>query len=171
MKAIRHILFASVVSATLALASTAEAQCEVCTLVVGAGVGLSRWLGIDDTISGLWIGGLTVSLVYLGLGWMERHGARFRGDVLLVAAALYLWLLLPLYLFRILGQCANKLWGIDKLLIGIAAGSVLFYLGAGCYRRIKMRRGHAHFPFEKVVMPIAPLIVASAIFYFLVRWS
>jgi len=165
------MLFAGVVASSLAVASSAEAQCEVCTLVVGAGVGLSRWLGIDDTISGIWIGGLMVSLVYMSLGWMERRRARFKGDVLLVLAVLYLWVLVPLYVFHLIGQCANQLWGHDKLLIGVTVGSVLFYLGAWFYRRIKLRRGHAHFPFEKVVMPIAPLIVASVIFYFLVRWS
>ncbi|HVN28905.1 MAG TPA: hypothetical protein VMT64_10490, partial [Candidatus Binataceae bacterium] len=95
MKPLRNMLFAGVVASSLAVASSAEAQCEVCTLVVGAGVGLSRWLGIDDTISGIWIGGLMVSLVYMSLGWMERRRARFKGDVLLVLAVLYLWVLVP----------------------------------------------------------------------------
>jgi len=32
------------------------AVCPVCTVAAGAGVGLSRWLGIDDIIIGLWVG-------------------------------------------------------------------------------------------------------------------
>jgi hypothetical protein len=75
----------------------------------------------------------------------------------------------PFYLIDIIGQCANKLWGIDKLMIGIAAGSAPFFLGARWYARIKLRRGHAYFSFQKVVMPIAPLIVASLIFYYIVK--
>ncbi|MBU2577676.1 hypothetical protein KKA69_02480 [Patescibacteria group bacterium] len=38
-----------------------EAVYPVCTITVGAGLGISRWLGIDDSIPGLWIGGLILS--------------------------------------------------------------------------------------------------------------
>ncbi len=146
-----------------------NAQCQICTLVVGAGVGLSRWLGIDDTISGVWVGGLMVSLVLGTVAWVERKGLSFAGAGLVTAAILYVSVLGPLYYFGVIGQCANKLWGMDKLVIGIVAGSVLFYLGTRWYQRIKRRRGHAYFPFQKVVMPIAPLIIVSGIFYYLVK--
>ena len=132
-------------------------------------MGLSRWLGIDDTISGLWVGGLMVSLVLGTLTWMERKDLRFKGDGIVVAILFYLSVLGPLYFFGVIGQCANKLWGIDKLVIGTFAGSILFLIGASWYARIKRRRGHAYFPFQKVFMPIAPLIVASLIFYYLVK--
>jgi hypothetical protein len=32
--------------------------CPVCTIAVAGGVGLCRYLGIDDLISGSWIGAL-----------------------------------------------------------------------------------------------------------------
>ena len=168
MRATRSALV-GILAGGFAFASTASAQCQVCTLVVGVGVGLSRWLGIDDTISGIWIGGLMVSLVFATLGWMERKQRRFKGDWIVVAALIFLSLLAPLYFIGIIGQCANKLWGIDKLLLGTLVGSVLFFLGAWWYQRIKLRRGHAYFPFQKVVMPIAPLVVSSIVFYYVVK--
>ena len=46
----------------LALTSKqALAVCPVCTIAVGVGLGISRWLGIDDTVTGVWVGGLIVS--------------------------------------------------------------------------------------------------------------
>jgi hypothetical protein len=169
MRAIRLKPFLGLLAVGLAFPPNASAQCQVCTLVVGAGVGLSRWLGIDDSISGAWVGGLMVSLILGTLAWMERKRLRFTADWVLAAAVFYLSLLGPLYLTGVIGQCANTLWGFDKLLLGIAVGSVLFFLGAWWYQRIKSHREHAYFPFQKVVMPVAPLIVVSFIFYYLVK--
>jgi hypothetical protein len=52
------ILAAVAVFAGLFFAETASAICPLCTIAVGAGVGLSRWIGVDDAVTGLWIGGL-----------------------------------------------------------------------------------------------------------------
>ena len=49
------------------------AVCPVCTIAVGASLGLSRWLGVDDTISGLWIGGLIVSTTLWTYSWMKKR--------------------------------------------------------------------------------------------------
>jgi len=110
-----------------------------------------------------------VSFVFGAINWMGRKQLRFKYDWLAVAALIFLSLLAPLYFIDIIGQCANKLWGIDKLLLGTLVGSVLFFLGAWCYQRIKQQRGHAWFPFQKVVMPVTPLIVSSVIFYYVVK--
>lgn len=58
MKAmIKRKLFISAATAIeLGLTAKAQAVCPVCTVAVGTGVGLSRWLGVDDTITGLWLG-------------------------------------------------------------------------------------------------------------------
>ena len=150
-KGIQSALFAGVLPAGFAFALEVSAQCQVCTLVVGAGVGFSRWLGIDDAVSGLWVGGLMASLVLGTLIWMEGKGLRFKGDGIVVAVLFYLSVLGPFYFLGVIGQCASKLWGIDKLIIGIFAGSILFLIGALWYARIKRRRGHAYFPFRKVL--------------------
>ncbi|PIU03715.1 hypothetical protein COT44_01735 [Candidatus Shapirobacteria bacterium CG08_land_8_20_14_0_20_39_18] len=96
--------------------TNAFAFCPVCTVAVGAGVGLSRWLGINDTITGLWIGGLTVSISAWTLNWLATKNKTFP------------------------------------------------------YQKIKEKNdGHSHFPFEKVVLPVAPLIVLSFIFGFITK--
>ncbi len=155
----------------------AQAVCPVCTIAVTTGVGLSRWLGVDDTITGLWIGGVTVSLIIWSVNWMDDHHIRFYGKALITAVSYYLLVFAALYLAGLIGQRdpllgfpLNSLFGVDKLVLGIGVGSIAFYLGAWAYERLKQRnRGHAYFPFQKVVMPLVPLIVLSPIFYLLTR--
>lgn len=161
------IFFLGLVS--LITPGSAQAVCPVCTIAVGAGVGLSRWLGIDDTITGLWIGGLIVSLIIWTINWLDKKNIRFFGRKVLITLAYYLLIILPLYYSKIMGHAFNKIWGIDKLLFGIIIGSIAFLLGAVAYRQIKKTRGQAHFHFQKVLMPIAPLLILSIIFYIFIK--
>ena len=110
----------------LFIAKPVLAVCPVCTVAVGAGLGLSRWLGIDDTVSGVWIGGLIVSLIGWNLSWYEKKGWKNTALNILTAAAWYAVTILPLYFGGIIGHPDNTLWGIDKLIIGILTGSVIF---------------------------------------------
>lgn len=156
-------------------AKAAGAVCPVCTVAVAGGIELSRWLGIDDSITGLWIGGLTVSLIIWTIDWFNRKNIHFAGRKIITAAAYYLLIVIPLYLMNILTFSFSKIdsfcgCGLDKMFVGIVSGSILFLAGALTYNFLKKKNGgRAHFPFEKVVMPIAPLIIFSAIFYFLTK--
>src|SRR3989344_8410054 len=48
------------------------AVCPVCTVAVGAGLGLSRALGIDDAVTSVWIGGLILSMSYWAIDWLGK---------------------------------------------------------------------------------------------------
>ena len=160
---------ATFVSALLFI-KTASAICPLCTIAVGAGVGLAEWLGIDDTITGLWVGGLIVSLIMWTIHWLDKKNIKFKGRKILVTLAYYLIVIAPLYPLGIMGHPLNKLWGIDKLLLGIILGSIFFFIGGLWYLILKKRNDeHAYFPFQKVIMPIAPLIILSIVFYFITR--
>lgn len=157
---------------TLILTKTAYAVCPLCTVVVGAGVGFAQWLGIDDTITGLWVGGLTVSLIIWTIDWLNRCNICFKGRKIVTILIYYIVLVAPLYYpLHIIGHPLNKLWGVDRLLLGITIGSILFAAGAVSYSYMKMRNdGHAYFPFQKVVQPVAPLLIMSIIFYFITKY-
>jgi hypothetical protein len=154
----------------LGLALDVQAVCPVCTIAVSAGVGLSRWLGVDDTITGLWLGGLTVSFITWTIDWMEKRSVQFNGRGLLTTVAYYLLIFMPLYFIGIVGHPDNTLYGIDKLLLGTVIGSGVFYAGARWYEYLKNKNGgHAYFPFQKAVMPVVPLIITSIVFYGLLQ--
>jgi len=167
------IFLLSILGLSLLLTKQALAVCPICTIAVGAGVGFSRWLGIDDTITGLWVGGLIVSMITWTESWLEKKSIRFKGRIFVNIFAYYALIVIPLYYAGLIGHPQNKLFcfcglNIDKLLFGIITGSIAFWFGASWYYYLKEKNhGHAHFPFQKVVMPVAPLIILSLIYYFL----
>lgn len=166
------IYFLSIFVASFLFTAKALAVCPICTIAVGAGVGLSRWLGIDDAITGLWVGGLIVSMIAWTESWLEKKNIRFKGRIFANIFAYYALTLIPLYYSGIIGNPANTLCfcGLDKLLFGIIAGSLAFWFGASWYYYLKEKNnGHAYFPFQKVVMPVLPLAILSIIYYFLTK--
>lgn len=147
-----------------------EASCPVCVVVAIGGVGLSRWLGIDDTISGIWIGGILMSLVILTIEWLDKKKVRFFFRKPLIFIFWYLTAIWPLLKLEVFGQIKNKIWGVDKLILGITLGSVFLLLGFLIHKFLKNKKGgESYFPFQKVVIPISFLIVLSFFFYFLTK--
>ncbi len=164
-------LFITGLSLSLFLfAPAAQAVCPVCTFAVGAGLGLARWFGVDDLITSLWIGALTVSVSAWTVNWLAKRGKRFVADTWIFLTVYAAMIFLPLWYQGIVGHPFNTVWGIDKIIFGSIIGAVVFAVIAKSYELLKARNGgHAHFPFQKVVMPVAPLLVLSAVFYFVTK--
>ena len=56
--------------------SIAEAVCPVCTIAIGAGLEGMRVLGVKDVLTGIWAGGLTVSLIGWTANYMRKHNVK-----------------------------------------------------------------------------------------------
>ncbi|MDD5528208.1 MAG: hypothetical protein PHO56_04550 [Patescibacteria group bacterium] len=157
------------------ISRAALAVCPVCTVAVVGGIELSRYLGVDDSVTGLWVGGLTVSLIFWTIDWLNKKNIRFKGRKILVTLGYYALVVLPLYFLKIIHLRLPRYQtfcgcGIDKMTVGIASGSIAFLIGVLLYEYLKKKNnGHAHFPFEKIVFPIAPLIILSFVFYYLTK--
>lgn len=151
----------------------AKAVCPVCIVAVGAGLGLSEYLGIDDTIAGVWIGGLIVGMIAWTINWFNKKNWKFGNKDLrdiLVTIIYYVMVIWPLWAKNFIGDPTNKLFGLDKLALGIIVGSIAFLGATLWYNNIKKKNdGHAHFPFQKVAWPVASLIIFSFVFYFLTK--
>jgi hypothetical protein len=162
------ILKISIFSVLLSVPVKAWAVCPACTLAVGAGVGLSRWLGIDDTISGVWIGALIASVTFWMISWFEKKNInfKFRGPITVVS--MYLLTIVPLYYSGLLSEPFNVLWGVNKLLLGMIAGTALF-LGAIAADRLlrNKNKGKVLFYYQKVILPVGFLLIGSILFYFI----
>lgn len=145
-------------------------MCPVCTAAALGGVGLSRYFGIDDLISGIWVGALVVSLILWTLNFLNRRKIKFFGRKILIFLIYYIGVIYPLYYYNLIGHPLNKVFGVDKLAVGIILGSIFFYIGVYYYQYLKANNGgKAHFPFEKIVVPITPLIILSLAFYFVTK--
>jgi len=155
----------------LFLPGAALAFCPVCTIAVGAGIGFSRYLGIDDTITGLWVGGLLISLSMWTIDWLEKKRKKTSLSLsILIFVLYYALVLIPLYYTNFIGHPLNRFWGLDKLILGTLIGSIFFFAAGAWYQYLKKRNGNKpHFPWQKVIMPVSTLIILSFIFYFITR--
>jgi len=168
----KKFFYLSLASLSL-FALPAKAVCPVCIVAVGAGLGLSEYLGIDDTIAGVWIGGMMVAMTIWTINWLNTKKWKLGNKVvrdIIITVAYYAMLIWPLISRGLIGQPWNKLFGIDKLALGIVIGSLGFLAATTWYEDIKKKNnGHAQFPFQKVAWPVGALVILSLCFYLIVR--
>lgn len=146
-------------------------MCPVCTVTVIAGLGLSRLLGIDDVITSLWIGAFILSFSFVTTAWIHKKWPNLMTKYyyLPTFALMYIFVFVPLKLGHIIGIARNTLFGIDKIILGTIVGSIVFLIGvwADKYQRKKFTK--IFFPFQKVIFPVAALLITSLIFFFITK--
>jgi len=152
----------------LSTAPLAHAVCPVCTIAVAGGLGLSRYFGIDDLISGLWVGGLIISSAFWAADWLHKRKAGLKLRFLNIAFSVVFFLLtiVPLYFAQIIGHPFNTIWGLDKLVAGTLFGIVIFLFALFLDAKVRQINGKQLFIYQKVVFPVVSLAIMSLIFYF-----
>lgn len=165
MKKILSLIFFPIIAAIM-FVPMAMAVCPVCTVAVGAGLEGMRLLGVDDVITGIWAGALTLSIFLWTVGWLKKRGVKNAFLQIGLPFIIYYGLLAAVYALPGVEFGATTLWGIDKFLLGIIVGTIAFYLGARWYVRIKRKNGgHAQFAFQKIVVPLSFLVVVTIVFW------
>lgn len=148
----------------------AQAVCPVCTIVTCAGIGLARWIGIDDVITGLWIGGFMASLSFSISSFLDKKNIKSKFKDFFAVAAVYSFFLVIMLWANIIGLPENTFCCIDKLLFGIVFGSIILILSNSLYIFLKRKNGgKPHFMYEKIAVPILNLSIASLIFYIILN--
>ena len=155
------VLFAALL---LPVAAHAIVACPVCTIAVGACLEISRKLGVDDSVVGIWTGALTIIMAAWIIEFckMRKWNFKFRDTLIVVLSyALYI----PLYFTGTIVYKGHELWGQDAFLMGMIIGTIALVGSSKTYDYMKKHNGgHAHFPFEKVVLPLAVLALLSFLF-------
>ena len=168
------VCFLCVFCALMLLTSVAQAVCPVCTIAIGAGLEGMRVLGVKDVLTGIWAGGLTVSLIGWTAGYMRKHNVK-NPIWYILNALVYAALLASVYFVPaekpFVKWWENCMWHMDQFLLGVLVGSVTFILMELWYMRIKKNNGgHALFPFQKVVMPFLGLLLMTGVFWAIIKW-
>lgn len=143
----------------------ANPACPVCTIAIGAALPLTRRIGVPDMVAGIWVGAFLAILGYWIIKFFDKKKWNFFGRNALILA-----LSIASIGFIYLGQVTYNpctyfgFLKIDAILFGTIIGAILFILTEKLYDFMKAKNnGHAHFPFEKVVLPIVVLTIASFI--------
>ena len=148
---------------SLPTAALANPACPVCTIAIGASLEIARQLGVPDSVVGLWAGALLTLLGYWAIKFFDKKGWNFWGR-----NALLIGISVAMIGFIYMGQVPySPVWicgvlHIDPVLFGAILGMILFILTEKLYDWMKAKNGgHAHFPFEKVVLPVVVLALVS----------
>lgn len=159
------------VSLFFAMSKSALAICPVCTLAVGAGLGLSRWVGVDDTVSGIWVGAFLLSSSMWFYNWLSAKYKKFKSKYYLALLIIltFLVVFIPLAKADIIGHPFNTILGIDKLVFGSALGAGVFTLSIFADKKVRQIRGKQLFQYQKVAFPVSLLILASTIMFFVAK--
>jgi hypothetical protein len=142
---------------------SAYAQCPVCIVTVGGGLIIAKRLGIDNLITAIWISGLNVAISFWFVSFVKK-------PKLLQNPFLWIALLFgsTYWYLAATNQMYHKndtFMQIDKVLIGLITGTVVWLLGIGVDKLIRRyNSGKVLFPYQKVIVPIFLLIIASSIF-------
>ena len=152
---------------TIIYARGAYAICPLCTIVVGAGLGISRWLGIDDSVVGVWAGGLLISTgMWLSTFIKAKRNLKNTRATLLAFGISFATIFLTLWLGGFLGIPHNSLWGIDKILLGTAFGMLAFLASVKIDAVLRKSNGNkVYIYYQKILLPMAFLSLTSYIMY------
>jgi len=147
----------------------ALAFCPLCVVATGALAGFFRWLGVDDTIIGLWLGGFILSASMVFNNFLIRKGKRIRFQLFLILFVFYGPAVLFLEQFGVLSSY-NKIFGIDKIFFGVIFGSLLLLLAPYLDKILrKQKQGKIFISHQRVVIAIGLLLIISLILYFSIK--
>lgn len=152
----------------LAFPRAVSAHCPLCAAGVVGGLTLTRWLGIDDVYSGIWLGGLVGSLSFWFGGSLKRKFVPYQEY--LVFLFLFLLTTVPFLYVGLGNPHAPRLFGVNRLFFGMVVGGVVF-LAATFLDRVlrRLNKGHVLFPYQGVILTLGSLVVSAVILYLFLR--
>jgi hypothetical protein len=149
-------------------ASANPLVCMVCSVAVAGGLGISRYLGVNDAATGVWAGAFLFAMGQWTNYFFEKKGKKSLW-LKIVSGLFWYAMLIPLYygVHPSLVLNAQKLLWVDSFLLAVVAGSLVLWGSIKLYQFLKAKNGgKPHFQFEKVVLPIVLLLLVSVIFNF-----
>lgn len=152
-----------VMAAALPVKALANPACAVCTVAIGASLSVARKMGGEDSIVGLWAGALLTLLGYWSIMFFDKRNWHFHGrDFLLLLLSVGMIGFIYVAEVDYTPVVIWKIFYMDTILFSSLLGMLIYIGSQKLYQRMKAGSGgHAHFPFEKVVLPIVFLLGGS----------
>lgn len=148
--------------------SSAYAQCPVCVVTVGGGLLIAKKLGIDNLLTAIWISGLNTAISFWFVTFVRKP--KILKNPFLWTLLMYAGTIAYLYGTKQMFNGGGTFLGVDKVLVGLFTGMVVWLLGIGIDKLIrKYNKGKVLFFYQKVIVPLALLVLTSVLFSALIK--
>ncbi len=160
-------------SITLNFIPFASAHCPLCTGATIIGVGITRAWGLDDSVIGVFVGGMIASSALWIDNVLQKRGAK-GNRVIRMSALLIITLILTLvsfYYAGIVGRANQyRTWGVESILIGTFSGIAItfFTLGLSGFMK-KKNEGKVWFSYQTMILTLGGLVLNALAFWIVFR--
>ena len=150
-------IFAFLMTVAFAKGAFAQACTTLCPLALGAALTIAQRMGVKDEVVGVLAGALMAVVGYILIRLFDKKNWHFSGrNFLLMLVALASIGLIYVNRLEYKPALHWNLLYIDSFLLAAFCGAASHILGVHLYSWLKKKNGgHAHFPFEKVLVPLA----------------
>ncbi len=156
-----------------ALLPIVNAHCPLCTGATIVGVGITRSLGWDDTIVGVFLGGMIISSALWVNNILAKRNVGGNGLLRITSliALSFVLTLLGLYYAGLFGLGnPYRIFGMEKIVFGSLSGSIMSLSAFWFSSYLKNKNyGKVFFNYQTLVLTLVSLILNIAIFSFLLK--
>ncbi|KKU03673.1 MAG: hypothetical protein UX88_C0023G0015 [Candidatus Woesebacteria bacterium GW2011_GWC2_47_16] len=153
----------------LFFAPAALAHCPLCVAGAGAGLSLSRLLGIDDSITGVWLAAFLGAVSF----WTETALIKDKELKLILRPLIYIGIFVAtiwsFYKFNLI-VTHGEIFGLHKLTFGMIAGGILFYLVDVIDDLSIKKYGKVFFPYQRIIVSLGSMLLLSIGIYILINY-
>ncbi|PIZ82880.1 hypothetical protein COX97_02535 [Candidatus Pacearchaeota archaeon CG_4_10_14_0_2_um_filter_05_32_18] len=146
------------------------AHCPLCTGATIVGVGITRSFGLDDSIVGVFVGGMIISTALWFNNVLKKRNIGIKGnEKLRLLGLIILTSILTLVTFYYAGLFGRgnefRIFGIESILVGSFSGGILS-LGAFYYSNYLKNKngGKVLFNYQTMIISLIALIVNAGLF-------
>ncbi len=176
-------IFVLVLSLIILLSTipAALAHCPLCTGAAIGGVELARFFGVDDSISGLFLGAAIISSALWFNRWLKKR-VNFTAQEAIIVGVSFFMFTIPFYyaglitnfeMVRSMPTHHSFAWlgplGIDKLLFGIILGTLLTWITFTISDYIKEKKGKVLWPYQGLSLMVGVLGMLSLALWLFTR--
>ena len=160
-----------VISFSLLVPPMVEAHCPLCVAGAGVGLTLSRWVGVDDSITGLWMGAFLGAMSFWIYSSLVRKIKKTNLFWLkpLIYVLVFVSTVWSFYKFNLVLRM-GRMFGLDKLTFGIIAGGTTFYLVDEINNFIIRIKGKTLFPYQRIIVGLGSIFLLSFLDYYLIGY-
>ncbi len=146
----------------------AHAHCPLCVAGAGAGLSLSRILGIDDSITGIWFAAFLGAMSLWFANTLNKRFIPMQSFVIYLAT--FLLTVLSFYKFGLVNEHNGLILNLPKLVFGVVFGGAIFYSTDLINQAIKKSKGKVLFPYQPIIFSLGAMLLLSFVVFYLINY-